>query len=147
MTSLVEKQLGRMSIPRKVIVIKARFPLGDFFRTNMQKASVIGWWCRQCLSPANHIRFLLVRAKKIAQWKMGLNAHTHQTRFNNAVRFSAYQNSTNLLFGKFYWEFYNISVAIDSSFFHIYKSFLNCKPIYLLLKMKNRAALRTIWKI
>ena len=38
MTSLVEKQLGRMLIPRKVIVIKARFPLGDFFRANKQNS-------------------------------------------------------------------------------------------------------------
>ena len=48
-----------------------RFPLGDFFRANKQKANVIGWWCRQCLSPANQVAFFSVRANKFAKWKTG----------------------------------------------------------------------------
>ncbi len=33
-----------------------------FFRAKKQKANVIGWWCHQCLSPANQIAFFSVRA-------------------------------------------------------------------------------------
>ena len=38
---------------------KTRFPLGDFFHANEQKANVIGWWCRQRISPANQVGFFL----------------------------------------------------------------------------------------
>ena len=34
-------------------------PLAEFVRANKQKANVIGWWCRQCLSPANQVAFLI----------------------------------------------------------------------------------------
>ncbi len=53
-------------------ISKAGFPLGEFVRANKQKANVIGWWCRQCLSPANQVAFFSVRANKIAKWKTGL---------------------------------------------------------------------------
>ena len=51
---------------------KAGFPLGEFVRANKQKANVIGWWWRQCLSPANQVAFFSVRANKFAKWKTGL---------------------------------------------------------------------------
>ena len=36
--------------------------------------NVIGWWCRQCLSPANHVAFFSVRVSLfIAKWKTGLS--------------------------------------------------------------------------
>ena len=55
---------------------KAGFPLGEFVRANRQKANVIGWWCRQCLSPANQIAFFSVRANKFTKWKTGFIATT-----------------------------------------------------------------------
>ena len=53
------------------VVTKAGFPLDEFVRAHREKSNLIGW--RQTLtpSPPNHIRFLLVRAKKIAKWKTG----------------------------------------------------------------------------
>jgi WD40 repeat protein len=36
------------------------FYLTVFFRANEQKVNVIGWWWRQCLSPANQIAFLSI---------------------------------------------------------------------------------------
>ncbi len=51
---------------------KAGFPLGEFVRANKQKANMIGWWCRQCLSPANQVAFFSVRANKFAKWKTSL---------------------------------------------------------------------------
>ena len=52
---------------------EARFPLGEFFRANKQKANVIGWCGNQCLSPANQVAFFSVRANKFAKWKTGLS--------------------------------------------------------------------------
>ncbi len=51
---------------------KAGFPFGEFVRANREKSNLIG--SRQTLtsSPANHTRFLLVRANKFAKWKTGL---------------------------------------------------------------------------
>ncbi len=48
--------------------------LGDFFfaRTCKQKADLIGWLCRQCLSPINQVAFFSVRAHKFA-YKTGFN--------------------------------------------------------------------------
>ncbi len=45
---------------------------GEFARANRERSKLTGW--RQTLktSPANHIRFLLVRANKFAKWKTGL---------------------------------------------------------------------------
>ena len=36
-----------------------------------QKANVIGWCCRQCLSPAYRVAFFSVCASNFAQWKTG----------------------------------------------------------------------------
>ena len=52
--------------------LKACFPIDEFVRTNREKSNLIGWRQTLTISPANHIRFLLVRAKKIAKWKTGL---------------------------------------------------------------------------
>ena len=52
---------------------KAGFPaLGEFVRANREKSNLIGWRQTLTTSPANHIRFLLVRANKFAKWKTGL---------------------------------------------------------------------------
>ncbi len=40
----------------------AGFPLGKFVRANREKSNLIGWRQTLTTSPANHIRFLLVRA-------------------------------------------------------------------------------------
>jgi hypothetical protein len=58
--------------------IEPCFPPGEFVRANREKSILIGW--RQTLtpSPANHIHFLLVRAKEIPRfpkWKMGFERH------------------------------------------------------------------------
>ncbi len=47
-------------------IIKAGFPLGEFFRANRERSNLIGWRQTLTTSPANHIRFLLVRANKFA---------------------------------------------------------------------------------
>ena len=47
-------------------MIKVGFPLGEFVRANKQKVNVIGWGCRQCLSPANQVAFFSVCANKFA---------------------------------------------------------------------------------
>ena len=44
-------------------VIKACFSLGEFVRANREKSNLIGWRQTLTTSPANHIRFLLIRAK------------------------------------------------------------------------------------
>ena len=41
------------------------FSLDEFVRANREKSNLIGW--RQTLTTPIHIRFLLVRAKRIAQ--------------------------------------------------------------------------------
>ena len=51
---------------------KAGFPLGEFVRANREKSNLSGWRRKLTTSPANHIRFLLVRANKFAKWKTGL---------------------------------------------------------------------------
>ncbi len=51
---------------------KAGFPLGEFVRANREKNNLIGWRETLTSSPANHIRFLLVRANKFAKCKTGL---------------------------------------------------------------------------
>ena len=51
---------------------KAGFPLGEFVRANREKSNLIGWRQTLTSSPANHIRFLLVRANKFTKWKTGL---------------------------------------------------------------------------
>ncbi len=48
------------------------FPLGEFVRANREKSNLIGWRQTLTTSPANHIRFLLVRANKFTKWKTGL---------------------------------------------------------------------------
>ncbi len=52
---------------------KAGFPLGEFVRAIREKSNLIGWRQTLTTSPANHIRFLLVRANKFAKWKTGLS--------------------------------------------------------------------------
>ncbi len=52
--------------------LKAGFPLGEFVRANREKSNLIGWRQTLTTSPANHIRFLLVRANNFAKWKTGL---------------------------------------------------------------------------
>ncbi len=64
-------------------MIKACFPLGEFFRANREKSNLIGWRQTLTTSPANHIRLLLVRAKKIAKWKTGLNGPQPCTNGNS----------------------------------------------------------------
>ncbi len=56
---------------------KAGFPLGEFVRANREKSNLIGWRQTLTSSPANHIRFLLVRANKFAKWKTGLKPIFH----------------------------------------------------------------------
>ena len=51
---------------------EAGFPLGEFVRANRERSNLIGWRQTLTTSPANHIRFLLVRAKKFAKWKTGM---------------------------------------------------------------------------
>ena len=52
---------------------EAGFLLGEFVRANREKSNLIGWRQTLTTSPANHIRFLLIRANKFAKWKTGLN--------------------------------------------------------------------------
>ncbi len=52
---------------------KTRFPLGDFFRVNKQKANVIGWGCRQRISPANQVGFFLCSRGQIRLVENRLN--------------------------------------------------------------------------
>ncbi len=42
---------------------KAGFPLGEFVRANRERSNLIGWRQTLTTSPANHVRFLLVRLK------------------------------------------------------------------------------------
>ena len=43
----------------------------EFGKCNHSILKVIGWWCRQCLSPANQVAFFSVLANKFAWWKTG----------------------------------------------------------------------------
>ena len=54
---------------------KAGFSLGEFVRANREKSNLIGWRQTLTSSPANHIRFLHVRANKFAKWKTGLTVY------------------------------------------------------------------------
>jgi hypothetical protein len=42
----------------------AWFPLGEFVRANREKSNLIGWRQTLTTSPANHVHFLLVCAKR-----------------------------------------------------------------------------------
>ena len=46
---------------------------GTWLAADKQEHCLIGWRQTLTSSPANHIRFLLVRANKFAKWKTGLN--------------------------------------------------------------------------
>ncbi len=59
-----------------VMLSEAGFPPGKFVRANGEKSNLIGWRQTLTSSPANHIRFLLVRANKFAKWKTGLSVST-----------------------------------------------------------------------
>ena len=48
----------------RIQLIKACFPLSECVRANREKCNLIGWRQTLTTSPLNHIRFLLVRAKK-----------------------------------------------------------------------------------
>ena len=65
---------------------KAGFPLGEFVRANKEKSNLIGWRQTLTSSPANHIRFLLIRANKFAKWKTGLSLLLKLTTFNFRTR-------------------------------------------------------------
>ncbi len=66
---------------------KAGFPLGEFVRANRERSNLIGWRQTLTSSPANHVRFLLVRANKFAKWKTGLTPAKNQTpEFNTTTR-------------------------------------------------------------
>ena len=53
-----------MSAHSTRMLIKACFPLSEFVRANKEKSNLIGWRQTLTTSPANHIRFLLVRVKE-----------------------------------------------------------------------------------
>ena len=59
---------------------KAGFPLGEFVRANREKSNLIGWRHTLTTSPANHIRFLLVRANKFAKWKTDVKVLFHSSQ-------------------------------------------------------------------
>ncbi len=67
----------RRSAARVIFPLKAGFPLGEFVRANGERSNLIGWRQTLTTSPANHIRFLLVRANKFAKWKTGLRPLFH----------------------------------------------------------------------
>ena len=46
-------------------VCYAGFPLGEFVRANRERGNFIGWCQTLTTSPANHIRFLLVRENRL----------------------------------------------------------------------------------
>ena len=50
-----------------------RFSTWRFLPREQAKTNVIGWRCRQCLSPANQVAFFSVRANKFAKWKTGFS--------------------------------------------------------------------------
>ena len=64
------------------------------YSTRREKSSLIGW--RQILttSPLMHIRFLLVRAKKITQWKTGFTQFP-QTFLTNPLELTYYYTMQN----------------------------------------------------
>ena len=64
----------RIAGPQVRFLPEAGFPLGEFVRANREKSNLIGWRQTLTTSPANHIRFLLVRTNKFAKWKTGLRA-------------------------------------------------------------------------
>ncbi len=61
------KSVARIASP------KACFPLGEFIRANRERSNLIGWQQTLTTSLPNHIRFLLVRAKKNRQVENRLN--------------------------------------------------------------------------
>ena len=73
---------------------KAGFPLGEFVRANREKSNLIGWRQTLTTSPANHIRFLLVRANKFADWKTSFSQHSAESRgFSPCVSVSSRKES------------------------------------------------------
>ena len=75
MLTMFDEIRSRISLLRilidSVVTGKACFSLGKFVRANREKSNLMGWRQTLTTSPPNHIRFLLVRAKKIAKWKTG----------------------------------------------------------------------------
>ena len=70
------------------MALKAHFPLGkprDFFCANKQKVNAIGWWWRQCLSPANQNAFLSVCANKFAWWKTRFNVRHSRSNVDSSI--------------------------------------------------------------
>ncbi len=60
------------AVVQKRVSLKPVFHLANLFARTEKKANLIGWQQTLTTSPANHIRFLLVRANKFAKWKTGL---------------------------------------------------------------------------
>ena len=66
-------------IANKRLLIKARFPLGEFVRANRKKVGTVPTCSRRIFSPTNFnqsrcriLVFASRRANKFAKWKMGL---------------------------------------------------------------------------
>jgi hypothetical protein len=58
------------------LTLKPVFHLANLFARTEKKSNLIGWRQTLTSSPANHIRFLLVRANKFDKWKIGLSVST-----------------------------------------------------------------------
>ena len=70
-TTTKRRKLRKLSPILSQVLRKAGFPLGEFVRANREKSNLIGWRQTLTSSPANHIRFLLVR-QEFAKWNTGL---------------------------------------------------------------------------
>jgi hypothetical protein len=66
------------------LLFEACFPLGKIFRANREKSNLIGWRQTPTTSPANHIRFLLVRANIVVN---GLKAKLKDKTSTCLLRF------------------------------------------------------------
>ena len=75
-------EYGSLQIPKNELTLrwpsndscmplKPVFHLANFFARTEKKSNLIGWRQTLTTSPANYIRFLLVRANKFAKWKSG----------------------------------------------------------------------------
>ncbi len=53
-----------------------------------------------------------------------VKAYTHWIQYGNVGQFSGFQKSTNLVMGKFYLKFYNISTARLIYFSYLLKFFI-----------------------
>ena len=68
--------------------IKIQWVATKYFCANSEKTDLIGWLQTLTTSPPNHIRFLLVRVKKISKWKLGLKFCVHGLdKFETRLKF------------------------------------------------------------